>query len=113
MKDPKVIKELLMSKLGENLVLSKETLEDIRKKTLKIGETLEEKEFENILCNIEIELKRIKDPQSVAGIVIYCMSRLPIALQKIMLEGQESIINAFLVKALTDLLSEDMEEFEL
>ena len=113
MKDQKVIKELLMSKLGENPVLSKETLEDIRIKTLEMGETLEEKEFENTLCNVELELKKLKDPQAIAGVILYCMSQLPISFQKVMLEGQESIINTFLVHTLTGLLFEDMEEFEL
>ena len=113
MENQKVIKELLMSKLGENLVINKEILEDIRINILEMGETLKEKEFENILCNVEIELKRIKDPQAIAGVISYCMSQLPISLQKVMLEGQERVINAFLVKALTSLLFEDMKEFEL
>ena len=113
MKDQKVIKELLMSTLGENLVLNKEILEDIRIKTLEMGETLKEKEFEDILCNVELELKRIKDPQAIAGVILYCMSQLPIPLQKVILEGQERVINAFLVKELTGLLFEDMKEFEL
>lgn len=113
MKDKKVIKDMFMSKLGENPVLSKEILEDIRIKTLEMGETLEEKEFESTLCNVELELKKLKDPQARAGVILYCMSQLPISTQKVILEGQESIINAFLVKTLTGLLFENIEEFEL
>lgn len=113
MKDQKVIKDLLMSKLGENLVLSKEILKEIRINTLEMGKTLEEKEFEDILCNVELELKRFKNPQAIAGVIIYCMSQLPISLQKVMLEGQENIIDAFLSKAITDLIFGAMEEFEL
>lgn len=113
MKDQKVIKDMLMSKLGENPVLSKEILKDIRIKTLEMGETLEEKEFEDTLCNVELELKKLKDPQAIASVIIYFMSQLPISLQKAILEGQKSIIDAFLVKALTGLLFEGMEEFEL
>ena len=113
MKDQKVIKDLLISKLGENPVLNKEILEDIRIKTLEMGKTLEEKEFEDILCNVELELKKLKDPQAIAGVIVYCISQLPMSLQKAILEGQESIINAFLSKAIIDLISGNMEEFEL
>ena len=113
MENSEKFKEQILAKLGNDPKLDAETIKDIRKKTLDLGETLKEKDYEDILCNIEVELSKIKDPQSVAGIVMYCMSQLPISLQKVIFEGQESIIKAFLVKALTGLLFEDMEEFEL
>lgn len=113
MENSEKFKEQILAKLGENPVLNKEILEDIRIKTLEMGETLEEKEFEDTLCNVELELKRFKDPQAIAGVIIYCMSQLPITLQKVILEGQERVIDAFLSKAITDLIFEDIEEFGL
>lgn len=109
MENSEKFKDQILAKLGNDPKLDTEIIEDIRKKTLDLGETLKEKDYEDTLCNVEIELSKVKDPQSVAGIIMYCMSKLPIAVQKIMINGQESILDAFLTKALTDILMDELK----
>lgn len=98
----------LMEKMGISEPFPQEVLDKCRTSTIHLGEMTGDTNIEDILNNCLIELNKVKDVQSKAGIIIYLLGTLPIDLQKVLISAQDSMIRSVLLHSAltnTDILS--------
>ena len=95
----------LMEKMGISEPFPQEVLDKCRTSTIiHLGEMTGDTNIEDILNNCLIELNKVKDVQSKAGIIMYLLSTLPIDLQKVLMSAQNSTIRSVLLhSALTNI----------
>lgn len=95
----------LMEKMGISEPFPQEVLDKCKTSIIiHLGEMTGDTNIEDILNNCLIELNKVKDVQSKAGIIMYLLSTLPIDLQKVLMSAQDSTIRSVLLhSALTNI----------
>lgn len=92
----------LMEKMGISEPFPQEVLDKCRTSTIiHLGEMTGDTNIEDILNNCLIELNKVKDVQSKAGIIMCLLSTLPIDLQKVLMDSM--IRSVLLHSALTNI----------
>lgn len=99
----------LMEKMGISEPFPQEVLDKCRTVTIiHLGEMTGDTNIEDILNNCLIELNKVKDVQSKAGIIMYLLSTLPIDLQKVLMSAQDSTIRSVLLHSVLTNIEDDI-----
>lgn len=100
--------ERMREKLGLNNPLPREVMDDLRERVINLGKKTGDTDTEDVLDNCLIELKRLKDDQSKAIVIIYLLGTLPMDLQEFIAEQQQRIVVGIAAKNLAGECSEAM-----
>ena len=84
--------ENMREKSGLDKPLPEEVMDDLREGVIDLGKKTGDTNAEDVLDNCLIELKRLKDDQSKAVVIIYLLGTLPMDLQKLIAEQQQRIV---------------------
>lgn len=100
--------ESMREKLGLDKPLPKEVMDNLRESVIDLGKKTGDTDAEDVLDNCLIELKRLKDDQSKAIVIIYLLGTLPMDLQELIAEQQQRIVVGIAAKNLAGECSEAM-----
>lgn len=100
--------ESMRKKLGLDKPLPKEVMDNLREEVIDLSKKTGDTDTEDVLDNCLIELKRLKDNQSKAIVIICLLGTLPMNLQNFIAEQQQKIVVGIAAKNLAGECSEAM-----